>query len=101
NNAGIFEAGFFEEMTMAQIRRQLDANLFGQMHVTRAVLPIMRQQRAGHIISISSTAGLASSVEFTSAYAASKFGLEGWMEALRVEVAPFGIHTTTVNPGFF
>jgi NAD(P)-dependent dehydrogenase (short-subunit alcohol dehydrogenase family) len=101
NNAGIFEAGFFEEMTMAQIKRQLDANLFGQMNVTRAVMPIMRKQGAGHIMSISSTAGLASKVEFTSAYAASKFGLEGWMEALRVEIAPFGIHTTTVNPGFF
>jgi NAD(P)-dependent dehydrogenase (short-subunit alcohol dehydrogenase family) len=71
------------------------------MHVTRAVLPVMRAQRAGHVITISSTAGLASGVNFTSAYAASKFGLEGWMEALRAEVAPFGIHTTVVNPGFF
>jgi NAD(P)-dependent dehydrogenase (short-subunit alcohol dehydrogenase family) len=62
---------------------------------------VMRRQRSGHVITISSTAGLASAVEFTSAYAASKFGLEGWMEALRVEVAPFGIHTTIVNPGFF
>ena len=101
NNAGIFEAGFFEELTLEQIDRTLAANLVGQMHVTRAVLPVMRRQRAGHIITISSTAGLASGAEFTSAYAASKFGLEGWMEALRVEVAPFGIHTTIVNPGFF
>jgi NAD(P)-dependent dehydrogenase (short-subunit alcohol dehydrogenase family) len=65
------------------------------------VLPVMRKQRSGHVITISSTAGLASGVEFTSAYAASKFGLEGWMEALRAEVARFGIHTTIVNPGFF
>jgi NAD(P)-dependent dehydrogenase (short-subunit alcohol dehydrogenase family) len=101
NNAAIFEAGFFEEMTPEQIDRTLAANLVGQMHVTRAVLPVMRRQRSGHVITISSTAGLASAVEFTSAYAASKFGLEGWMEALRVEVAPFGIHTTIVNPGFF
>jgi NAD(P)-dependent dehydrogenase (short-subunit alcohol dehydrogenase family) len=101
NNAGIFEAGFFEELTPEQIDRTLAANLVGQMHVTRAVLPVMRRQRSGHVITISSTAGLASAVEFTSAYAASKFGLEGWMEALRVEVAPFGIHTTIVNPGFF
>jgi NAD(P)-dependent dehydrogenase (short-subunit alcohol dehydrogenase family) len=101
NNAATFEAGFFEEMTPAQIERQLATALFGQMHVTRAVLPVMRRQRSGHVITISSTAGLASSVEFTSAYAASKFALEGWMEALRVEVAPFGIHTTVVNPGFF
>jgi len=101
NNAAIFEAGFFEEMTPEQIDQTLAANLVGQMHVTRAVLPVMRKQRSGHVITISSTAGLASGVEFTSAYAASKFGLEGWMEALRVEVAPFGLHTTVVNPGFF
>jgi NAD(P)-dependent dehydrogenase (short-subunit alcohol dehydrogenase family) len=101
NNAAIFEAGFFEELAPEQIERTLNANLVGQMHVTRAVLPVMRVQVAGHVITISSTAGLASGAEFTSAYAASKFGLEGWMEALRVEVAPFGIHTTVVNPGFF
>jgi NAD(P)-dependent dehydrogenase (short-subunit alcohol dehydrogenase family) len=101
NNAGTFEAGFFEELTPEQIERTLAANLIGQMQVTRAVLPVMRRQRLGHVITISSTAGLASSVEFTSAYAASKFGLEGWMEALRAEVAPFGIHTTIVNPGYF
>lgn len=101
NNAGTFEAGFFEELTAEQIDRTLAANLVGQMLVTRAVLPVMRAQRAGHVITISSTAGIASAAEFTSAYAASKFGLEGWMDALRVEVAPFGIHTTVVNPGFF
>jgi NAD(P)-dependent dehydrogenase (short-subunit alcohol dehydrogenase family) len=101
NNAGTFEAGFFEELTPEQIERQLATNLFGQMHITRAVLPVMRRQHSGHVITISSTAGLASGVEFTSAYAAAKFAIEGWMEALRVEVAPFGIHTTVVNPGFF
>jgi NAD(P)-dependent dehydrogenase (short-subunit alcohol dehydrogenase family) len=71
------------------------------MNVTRAVLPVMRKQRAGHIISISSSAGLAAGFDFVSAYAASKFGLEGWMESLAAEVAPFGIRTTIVNPGFF
>lgn len=100
NNAANFYAGFFEELTMGQIDRQLQASLIGPMIVTRAVLPIMRKQRSGHIISISSTAGL-TSYEFCSAYSASKFGLEGWMQALHVEVAPFGIHTTIVNPGFF
>jgi NAD(P)-dependent dehydrogenase (short-subunit alcohol dehydrogenase family) len=70
------------------------------MNVTRAVLPVMRKQRSGHIISISSTAGL-TSFAFCSAYSASKFGLEGWMQALQSEVASFGIHTTIVNPGFF
>ena len=70
------------------------------MNVTRAVLPVMRKQRSGHIISISSTAGL-TSFDFCSAYSASKFGLEGWMQALQAEVEPFGINTTIVNPGFF
>jgi NAD(P)-dependent dehydrogenase (short-subunit alcohol dehydrogenase family) len=101
NNAAIFEAGFFEELTPEQIDRTLAANLLGQMHVTRAALPVMRTQRSGHVITISSTAGLASAVEFTAAYAASKFAVEGWMEALRAEVAPFGIYATVVNPGFF
>jgi NAD(P)-dependent dehydrogenase (short-subunit alcohol dehydrogenase family) len=70
------------------------------MNVTRAILPVMRKQRSGHIISISSSAGLVG-FEFCTAYAASKFGLEGWAESLQFEVAPFGIATTIVNPGFF
>jgi len=101
NNAASFFAGFFEELTPEQMDRQLATSLLGPMNVTRVVLPVMRRQRAGHIISISSSAGLAAGADFVGAYAASKFGLEGWMEALRVEVAPFGIHTTIVNPGFF
>jgi NAD(P)-dependent dehydrogenase (short-subunit alcohol dehydrogenase family) len=100
NNAGNFYAGFFEELTPEQIERQLLSNLVGPMNVTRAVLPVMRKQRAGTVVSISSTAGVAGQ-EFCSAYAASKFGVEGWMESLRFEVEPFGIHTTIVEPGFF
>ena len=100
NNAAAFYAGYFEELTPEQMDRQLAASLIGPMNVTRAVLPTMRKQRSGHIISISSSAGL-SGFEFGTAYAASKFGLEGWMESLAAEVAPFGIHTTIVNPGFF
>ena len=100
NNAGNFEAGFFEELTPEQMERQLTTTLVGPMNVTRAVLPVMRRQRSGHIITISSSAGLAG-FEFGTAYAASKFGVEGWMESLRPEVAPFGIHTTIVNPGYF
>jgi NAD(P)-dependent dehydrogenase (short-subunit alcohol dehydrogenase family) len=100
NNAATFYAGSFEELTLEQIERQLATNLIGPMNVTRAVLPVMRRQRSGHIISISSGAGLVG-FEFNSAYAASKFGLEGWMESLAPEVEPFGIHTTIVNPGFF
>jgi len=100
NNAANFYAGYFEELTPEQIERQLTTSLIGPMHVTRAVLPVMRKQRSGHIITISSTAGLVG-YEFCSAYAASKFGIEGWMESLQPEVAPFGITTTIVNPGFF
>jgi NAD(P)-dependent dehydrogenase (short-subunit alcohol dehydrogenase family) len=100
NNAGNFYAGFFEELTPAQMQGQLTTTLVGPMNVTRAVLPVMRRQRSGHVITISSSAGLAG-FEFGTAYAASKFGLEGWMESLRPEVAPFGIHTTIVNPGYF
>src|SRR6266571_9113375 len=100
NNAGNFLAGYFEELTPEQIERQLGTLLTGAMNVTRAVLPVMRRQRSGHIISISSTAGIVG-FAFCSAYAAAKFGLEGWMESLRAEIAPFGITTTIVNPGFF
>jgi NAD(P)-dependent dehydrogenase (short-subunit alcohol dehydrogenase family) len=101
NNAASFYAGYFEELTPQQFDRQLTTSLIGPMNVTRAVLPVMRKQRSGHIISISSSAGLAAGFDFVSAYAASKFGLEGWMESLEAEVAPFGISTTIVNPGFF
>jgi NAD(P)-dependent dehydrogenase (short-subunit alcohol dehydrogenase family) len=101
NNAASFYAGYFEELTPEQVERQLVVSLIGPMNVTRAVLPVMRQQRSGHIISISSSAGLAAGFDFVSAYAASKFGLEGWMESLQAEIGPFGITTTIVNPGFF
>lgn len=100
NNAANFYAGYFEELTPEQMDQQLATSLIGPMNVTRAVLPLMRRQRSGQIISISSSAGMAG-FEFGSAYAASKFGLEGWMESLHPEVAPFGIATTVVNPGFF
>jgi NAD(P)-dependent dehydrogenase (short-subunit alcohol dehydrogenase family) len=100
NNAGNFYAGFFEEITPDDFRAQVETNFFGPLNVTRAVLPVMRAQRSGHVVTISSTAGLIGG-EFTSAYAASKFALEGWMESLTPEVAPFGIRTTVVEPGFF
>jgi NAD(P)-dependent dehydrogenase (short-subunit alcohol dehydrogenase family) len=100
NNAGNFFAGFFEELSPDQMRAQIETNLFGPMNVTRAVLPVLRKQRSGKVVSISSTAGIVGQA-FCSAYAASKFGVEGWMESLRFEVEPFGIHTTIVEPGFF
>jgi len=100
NNAGNFYAGFFEELSPKQMELQLATSLVGPMNVTRAVLPVMRKNRSGHIITISSTAGLVG-YEYCSAYSASKFGLEGWMDCLAPEVALFGIHTTVVEPGFF
>jgi NAD(P)-dependent dehydrogenase (short-subunit alcohol dehydrogenase family) len=100
NNAASFYAGYFEELTPEQMERQLATSLVGPMNVTRAVLPVMRKQRSGHVVTISSSAGLAG-FEYGTAYAASKFGVDGWMESLAPEVEPFGIHTTIVNPGFF
>src|SRR5687768_6322600 len=100
NNAGNFYAGFFEEIAPENFRAQIETNFFGPVNVTRAVLPIMRRQRSGMIVTISSTAGIVGQ-EFVSAYCASKFAVEGWMESLALEVAPFGIRTTIVEPGFF
>ncbi|MCX4985794.1 SDR family oxidoreductase [Streptomyces sp. NBC_00572] len=100
NNAGNFFAGYFEEITPDQMRQQIETNLFGPMNVTRAILPLMRKRRAGHIITLSSSAGIIGQ-EFCVAYAASKFAVEGWMESLRFDVEPYNIHTTVVEPGFF
>jgi NAD(P)-dependent dehydrogenase (short-subunit alcohol dehydrogenase family) len=100
NNAGNFYAGFFEEISPEDFRAQVETNLFGPVNVTRAALPVMRAQRSGLVVTISSTAGLVGQ-EFCTAYAASKFGVEGWIESLTPEVAPFGIRTMLVEPGFF
>jgi NAD(P)-dependent dehydrogenase (short-subunit alcohol dehydrogenase family) len=100
NNAGNFYAGFFEELSPQQVRDQIETLLFGPMNVTRAVLPAMRKQRSGLVVSVSSTAGIAGGL-FCTAYAAAKFGVEGWMESLTPEIAPFGIRTMLVEPGFF
>jgi NAD(P)-dependent dehydrogenase (short-subunit alcohol dehydrogenase family) len=100
NNAGNFIAGFFEEISPEDFRAQLETNLFGPLNVTRAVLPVMRGQRSGLVVTVSSTAGLVGGA-FCTAYAASKFALEGWSESLTPEVAPFGIRTMLVEPGFF
>lgn len=100
NNAGNFFAGFFEELSPEQVRQQIETLLFGPMNVTRAVLPVMRKQRSGLLLTISSTAGISGGM-FCTAYAAAKFGIEGWMESLAPEIAPFGIRTMLVEPGFF
>jgi NAD(P)-dependent dehydrogenase (short-subunit alcohol dehydrogenase family) len=100
NNAGNFYAGFFEELSDKQVRDQIETLLFGPMNVARAVLPVMRKQRSGLLVTISSTAGISGGM-FCTAYAAAKFGVEGWIESLAPEVAPFGIRTMLVEPGFF
>lgn len=100
NSAGNFYGGYFEELSPEQIRAQFETNVFGTMNLTRHVLPIMRKQKSGHVITLSSSAGL-EGFEFNSAYSASKFALEGWMEALVPELAPFNIKLTIVEPGFF
>jgi NAD(P)-dependent dehydrogenase (short-subunit alcohol dehydrogenase family) len=100
NNAGNFNAGFFEELSPDEFRAEIETTLLGSVNVTRAVLPVMRAQRSGLVVTISSTAGIVGQ-EFCTAYAAAKFGVEGWMESLAPEVAPFGIRTMLVEPGFF
>src|SRR6202035_3278734 len=100
NNAGNFFAGFFEEISPQDFRAQVETTLFGPVNVTRAALPVMRAQRAGLVVAISSTAGITGQ-EVCTAYAAAKFGVEGWMESLTPEIAPFGIRTMLVEPGFF
>ena len=100
NNAGNFNAGFFEEISPGDFRAQIETTLFGPVNVTRAALPVMRAQRSGLLVTISSTAGIAGG-EFLTAYAAAKFAVEGWIESLTPEVAPFGIRTMLVEPGFF
>ena len=100
NNAGYGLFGTVEEITEQQLRDQLETNLFGVFHVTQAVLPILREQHAGHIIQISSQGGI---VAFPTlgGYHASKWALEGMTEALAHEVAGFGIKVTLVEPGGF
>lgn len=99
NNAGYGHIGMFEEVTDAEVRAQFETNVFGLFSVTRAVLPLMRVQRAGHVINLSSVAGF---VGFGAAsiYCASKFAVEGFSLSLAEEVKPFGIHVTLVAPGF-
>ena len=100
NNAGNFYAGFFEEIPPEDFRAQVETNFFGTVNVTRAVLPVMRAQRHGLVVTISSTGGVVGQA-FVSAYSAAKFAVEGWMESLAPEIAPFGIRTMLVEPGFF
>jgi NAD(P)-dependent dehydrogenase (short-subunit alcohol dehydrogenase family) len=100
NNAGYGQLGWFENISDEQIHKQFETNVFGAMHVARAVLPVMREQRSGHVFTVSSVAGF---VAFpgSSIYSASKFALEGWMEGLAHELKPLGIAATLIEPGYF
>lgn len=100
NNAGYSLLGNFEELSTQAIAQQMATNLFGVMYVMRAVLPVMREQGAGHILNISSVAGVAG-MKHCAAYSASKFAVEGLSQSVASEVAPFGIKMTVVEPGFF
>jgi NAD(P)-dependent dehydrogenase (short-subunit alcohol dehydrogenase family) len=98
NNAGFSTGGFAEDMTLAELRHQMETNFFGNVAMTKAVLPTMRKQRSGHIVQISSVGGRASA-PLLSSYNASKFALEGWSEALRIEVHSLGIRVVLIEPG--
>lgn len=100
NNAGFAVAGFAEDLTLGEIRSQFETNFFGHVAMTKAVLPVMRQQKSGHIIMVSSVSGL-HAAPTVSSYSASKFALEGWSEALRLELNRLGIKVVLVEPGSF
>lgn len=100
NNAGFGLLGAIEESSDADVRRMYDTNVFGLLNITRAVLPVMRAQRAGHIINMSSIGGYRAAAGF-GAYSSTKFAVEGLTEALRAELKPLGIHATVVEPGYF
>lgn len=100
NNAGFAVAGFAEDIKLEELRRQFETNFFGAVAMTKAALPTMRRQRSGHIIQISSIAGLHGSVTVSS-YCASKHALEGWSESLRLEIHSLGIKVVLIEPGAF
>jgi NAD(P)-dependent dehydrogenase (short-subunit alcohol dehydrogenase family) len=100
NNAGYSLLGNFEQMTTAEIQQQFAPNFFGVVHVMQAGLPVMRRQRSGHIINISSVAGVVG-LKHCAAYAATKFAVEGLSLSVATEVEKFGIKVTVVEPGFF
>ncbi|UQZ37667.1 short-chain dehydrogenase [Paenibacillus sp. PK3_47] len=100
NNAGFAVGGFIEEVSMEEWRRQMETNFFGLVAVTKAVLPVMREQREGLIINVSSVSGLSGFPGY-GPYAASKWAVEGFSESLRQEMSPFGVRVVLVEPGSF
>ena len=100
NNAGYGLFGMVEEASEAEARAQIDTNVFGALWVTQAALPYLREQGSGHIIQVSSIGGI-SAFRGVGLYHASKWALEGFSQSLALEVAPFGIHVTMIEPGGF
>jgi len=100
NNAGFSLAGFSEDLSVGEIRRQFETNFFGNVAMTKAVLPVMRRQKSGHIIQIASVGGRLGQ-PLLGAYCSSKFALEGFSESLRVETHSLGIRVVLVEPGAF
>jgi NAD(P)-dependent dehydrogenase (short-subunit alcohol dehydrogenase family) len=100
NNAGFAVGGFAEDIRLEELRLQFETNFFGAVAMTKAVLPVMRQQRSGHIIQVSSISGLQGAISVSS-YSASKHALEGWSESLRLEVNSLGVKVVLVEPGAF
>ncbi len=98
NNAGYGQLGAVEELSEAEARAQIETNLFGTLWVTQAALPVLRAQKSGHILTVSSIGGVAA-FPTVGMYHASKWGLEGLMDALAQEVAAFGIKVTLIEPG--
>jgi NAD(P)-dependent dehydrogenase (short-subunit alcohol dehydrogenase family) len=100
NNAGYGLLGYFEEMSEESIRRQFETNVFGTMKITRAILPVMREQGSGFVVTVSSTSGI-KAVAGGSVYSASKFALEGWAEGMNIDMKQFGIRFMLLEPGAF
>jgi NAD(P)-dependent dehydrogenase (short-subunit alcohol dehydrogenase family) len=98
NNAGMGIAGPVENTSIEEAKRQLEVNFFGAFRVSRAALPAMRSQHSGYIINVGSIGGLMA-IPYQAMYSASKFALEGFSEALRMEVRPFGIRVVIIEPG--
>ncbi|MFD8809645.1 oxidoreductase [Streptomyces sp. NPDC059597] len=99
NNAGYATSGSIEDFPEDEFRAQVEANLYGVVNLTRAVLPVMRGRRSGHIVQISSIGGRVGGTPGLSAYQTAKFAVEGFSEVLANEVAPFGVKVTIVEPG--
>ncbi|SAK65130.1 short-chain dehydrogenase/reductase SDR [Caballeronia ptereochthonis] len=100
NNAGFGLLAAVEESSDAGVRRMYDTNVFGLLNVSRAVLPVMRRQRSGHVINMSSIGGYRAAAGF-GVYSSTKFAVEGITEAMHAELKPLGVHATVVEPGYF